>query len=445
MEIAIAGLLGVLDVARGVFTSPTFDNFRILALGWMLTPGHHAVTVALVITGISKERDHSAFHRFFSVAKWSRDELGRVLFFKALTLVPDGGPILLSLDDTLACKKGQEVFGIGCHIDAVRSTKTHKVFAFGHVWVVLCLVVKLPFSDRPWSLPVLFRLYRGKKECEKNAGDYSKKTELAREMMVVVASWSVKRRVEIVADSGYCNCTVIKGLPPHMIFIGTMRPDAAVTAKPRRTPGKKKSGRPSVRGERRPSPQDVARDDSRPWNQVEATLYGEEKTVDYKEMRGQWYRAAGGLLLKIVVTPTRAGKIPYRVFFCTDPTVSVQYLLEQYACRWSIEVTFFDIKQYLGFADSQAWTEQAVQRTAPFAGYLYTIIVIWYATAGRGSPLDVIPHRPWYTAKRCPSFPDMLGAAQRAAALSKVFDPASNTNNLQNYLVPKKEAGLKAA
>lgn len=445
MEAAVTALLGTLDAVRGVFTSPTFENFRVLALGWMLTPGHHAVTAALVVTGISKERDHSAFHRFFSLAKWSRDEFGRALFLKALELVPDGGVILLSLDDTLASKKGEEVFGIGCHIDAVRSTKKHKVFAFGHVWIVLCIVVKLPFSDRPWSLPILFRLYRSKKECECNDGHYLKKTELAREMMFVFSSWDVERRIEIVADSGYCNSTVIKGLPPSIVFIGTMRPDATITAKPRQTPGKKPACRPRVRGDRRPSPEQVAKDDSRPWNQIQATLYGEDKTVDYKEMRGQWYRACGGLLLKIVVSPTRTGKVPYRAFFCTDPMVSVQYIFERYSCRWSIEVTFFDIKQFLGFADSQAWSEAAVQRTAPFVGCLYTFIVIWYATAGRDSPLDIIPHRPWYTTKRCPSFADMLGAAQRASALSGVFDPANNTNNLQNYLGQRETGGKKAA
>jgi hypothetical protein len=59
--------------------------------------------------------------------------------------------------------------------------------------------------------------------------------------------------------------------------------------------------------------------------------------------------------------------------------VSVEYLLQRYASRWSIEVTFYDMKQFLGFADSQAWSRIAVERTAPFVAYLYTIIVIWYA------------------------------------------------------------------
>jgi hypothetical protein len=150
----------------------------------------------------------------------------------------------------------------------------------------------------------------------------------------------------------------------------------------------------------------------------------------------QWYRACGAQLLHIVVTQTAGGDIPFRVFFSTDPTVSVEYLLQRYASRWSIEVTFYDMKQFLGFADSQAWSRIAVERTAPFVAYLYTIIVIWYADSVPGSQLDFFPVRPWYRHKKAPSFADMLGAAQRAALQSGVFDPASNSNNLHNPLMP---------
>jgi hypothetical protein len=31
-----------------------------------------------------------------------------------------------------------------------------------------------------------------------------------------------------------------------------------------------------------------------------------------------------------------AGRLPFRVFFCTDPSVSAQYLLEQFSSRWAI-------------------------------------------------------------------------------------------------------------
>ena len=77
-----------------------------------------------------------------------------------------------------------------------------------------------------------------------------------------------------------------------------------------------------------------------------------------------------------------------------------------------------------------------MERTAPFVAFLYTLIVVWYSTAVPGTTFDFFPIRPWYRHKTTPSFADMLGAAQRAALLSGVFDPASNSNNLHSPLTP---------
>lgn len=98
--------------------------------------------------------------------------------------------------------------------------------------------------------------------------------------------------------------------------------------------------------------------------------------------------------------------------------------------------TFFNLKQFFAFADSQAWSRRAVERTAPFVAFLYTIIVVWYSTMVPGSKLDFFPVRPWYRHKAVPSFADMLGAAQRAALLAGIFDPSCNSNNLHNPLTP---------
>jgi hypothetical protein len=80
----------------------------------------------------------------------------------------DAGAVRIVFDDTLAPKKGAHVFGIGSHLDAVRSTKRQKIFCFGHRWGVLAVLVSVPFSTRTWALPVLFRLYRTQKDCERH-------------------------------------------------------------------------------------------------------------------------------------------------------------------------------------------------------------------------------------------------------------------------------------
>ena len=232
-EPSIAAFLAAFDLLRPAFTAPSHVNFVCIAMGWLLTPGRRAVTAALVVTGLSRSHEHSTFHRFFSRARWSPDEVGRLLFQWVLGFVADGAPVPVVIDDTLARKKGEHVFGLGTHLDAVRSTKRVQIFCFGHVWVVLAIVVRFPFSKRPWALPVLFRLYRSLKECERNEGRaYRKKTELAREMLDVLATWVDGRRCEVVADSAYCNDTITRRLPTNLVLFSRMRPDAALTERP---------------------------------------------------------------------------------------------------------------------------------------------------------------------------------------------------------------------
>jgi len=68
------------------------------------------------------------------------------------------------------------------------------------------------------------------------------------------------------------------------------------------------------------------------------------------------------------VTPPAAGN--FDAFFCTDVSADAGFILTAYARRWSLEVTFHDTKQFLGLAEPQCQSPQAVQRTTPEAIHL---------------------------------------------------------------------------
>lgn len=108
------------------------------------------------------------------------------------------------------------------------------------------------------------------------------------------------------------------------------------------------------------------------------------------------------------------GAIGLRVFFCTDATVVVPLILETYAGRWAMEVCFRDLKQLLDFGDSSARKRAAVERTAPFVGFVYTALVLWFAEGVHRTSIATPPLRPWYRHKRGLCFADVLRAAQRA-------------------------------
>jgi hypothetical protein len=68
--------------------------------------------------------------------------------------------------------------------------------------------------------------------------------------------------------------------------------------------------------------------------------------------------------------------------------------------------------------EPQGWSEQAVQRSAPMAMLLYTLIIHWYALEGRHHQrLSILP---WYTHKSQASFADMLATLKRLSLRQRI-------------------------
>lgn len=418
-------LLSTLVLVSPAFTQPSFLRFLTLFAGWVGTRGTHAVTESLVVAGVSATQHHAAFHRFFSRACWCVDAVGRLLLLRIVALVP--GPVRLALDDTLCRHKGPELFGLGVHVDAVRSSRKRRLLTFGHVWVVLTVLVPVPWSQRVWALPVLFRLYRTQADCQKSGEVHLPKTQLAVALVHQVAQWLPGKALELVADSAYSFRPVLRALPPGVVFTGVM-PTKARLLRPRtrkyRSP---KTGRLRTGDIRLPNPAQLAASKQWPWHTLTLTLYGERKLLQYKEVVASWHRSAGKPLLKILIVRLSTGQLPLRVFFCTDASRSAQHLLEGYAQRWAIEVLFRDLKQLLGFASSRARSRMAVLRTAPWVGVCYTLLVLWALAQGLRLSQVALPLRPWYRSKKTLSFEDLLRLAQHTLS-------AANWNDVRSLL-----------
>jgi hypothetical protein len=438
-----ASLLGVWEVVFGpALSSPSFARMVMVAAGWVLTEAPtRAITEALQAVGVAGRKHHEAYHRLFSRGSWDPDHVGFWLVERLLTHA-GAGAVRVVIDDTVAPKKGPHVFGLGTHIDAGRSTKRYRIFTFGHSWVVLAVLLRVPFSSRTWALPVLFRLYRNTKECEKNGAAYQKKTELARAMLDVFCRWVPDRRIELTADIAYCNDTITRGLPSRVVLIGAMRPDAVLTKAP---PPHQGVGRRRVRGDLLPKPEQIAKDTSTPWASCTARVYGRTIEMKYKTLCAQWYRACGARLLRVVIVATTKGSVPYRVFFSTDASLDARAIAEIYAQRWGIEVFFRDAKQLLGFADSPARKAAAVLRTAPFVGLLYSTLVLWFLEGASTSPIAAPPPRPWYPHKQGMSFADILRAARRALRGGDILDPGRHFKNLREWPNGRESPGDRPA
>ena len=149
--------------------------------------------------------------------------------------------------------------------------------------------------------------------------------------------------------------------------------------------------------------------------------------------------------MKIIIVRDPKGHRADEAFFCTDTSVSARFILEGFARRWSLEVTFHDIKQHLGFEDPQNQTANAVRRTAPMACIVYDLLVLWYAqhiARRRTTPWLVVP---WYRRKASPSLADMLTAARRAGWRLYVSDPPRGKRRPKNPVMHWHEAVLATA
>ena len=165
----------------------------------------------------------------------------------------------------------------------------------------------------------------------------------------------------------------------------------------------------------------------RRWNVLPITIYGRHVRPLVFGVTALWYHALRDQPIQIAVVRDPSGRRRDEAFFCTDLSVGTAFILETYARRWCLEVSFHDQKQFLGFEDPQNQTAQAVARTAPLAGLVYALVLLWHARQSEQGQATGWPVRPWYRAKTAPSFLDMLTAlrqASRPLAISALPCPA---------------------
>jgi hypothetical protein len=318
------------------------------------------------------------------------------------------------------------------HRDPLLSTGKRPLFHWGHVWVVLSINVRA--FDKTWALPVLFRLYRSKKRCAAEKRPHRKSTDLARELIALLAQALPTWHICVLGDAAYTNSTVIRHRPSNVTVIGRSRLDAALYAPaPKRHHGR---GRPRVRGKRLPSPAAQAAGKNAPWKRVPIDVYGKSVVVRVLVITALWYVAAHSELVRLVVVRGFPGHERDDAFVSTDPTLDAKTIVERFSRRWPLEHTFHEAKGKLGFEEPQNRTEKAVARTAPMAMINYSLVVLWFVSEGQHLRVARLSQLPWYTSKMAPAFSDMLATLRRACWLQRLSLPCANVQTLRKKIRP---------
>lgn len=408
--------LGVLvEVFRSCFTAPSFRSFTVLLAGLISCTETRTVCGMLTASGWAGQRHHDWAHRFFASARWSADAVGLALAGLVLNrLVAVDAPVVVAVDDTLFRRSGRKIHGAGWHRDPT-SPARGKASGWGHCWVVVGILVWLPFASRPVCLPVLARLFRPGKAA---------KPELAQELITqLVARWP-QRQWHVVADALY-GTRHWRELPEGVTI--TTRPRSNACLHEIHTPIPGAVGRPRYKGDKI-TLADIA--ENHAWRQVTVTRYGRTATTQITEHVCLWPNVLRRRHVRVILVrdsdTTRRGRAWDLVLITTDLHSPAATIVERYAARWAIEVTFHDAKHILGAGQARNRTPSAVERTLPFALTCYSLVIIWYATAGY-HPDDVNQRRliaPWYRTKTDPSYADML-TKLRKTIIAEQFRPTT--------------------
>ena len=406
----------LLVLFAGCFTRPTFETFSALVVGQVSQTGLRTVTGMLVGSRLSGVWHHSRAHRFFSHARWSCDELGlRLAKLIVEGFCAPGAPVLVAVDDTLLHRLGRRIHACFWHHDATANSDRATV-AWGNNWVVVGIVVQLPFLERSLCLPVLFRLWQPKrKHIPKDKPDPERpgKPELAREMINLLAARLAGRRIDAVGDAAYAS-RAWRSLPSQITVTSRLRSNGAVFAPAPPPTGRR--GRPALWGARLPGLAQIAASPATQWAAHSVRRYGKTETLTLSQINCLWGPLGPDTPVRVILVQDSSKPSGYQLaLITTDLDASPAQIVERYADRWPIEVAFQEAKELFGVGHARNRTPKAVQRTVPFQFLTMTLAIIWYAADGH-HPDVVAEHRaraPWYRTKAAPSFADMLAKLRR--------------------------------
>jgi DDE superfamily endonuclease len=398
----------LLETFRPVFRrSCTFALFGLLATGLVAQTARRTVVGMLAGAGMATVVSFHAVCRFFSQHSWTADRLGLGLARLVVTRLLDGeAPILVAVDDTLFRRWGKKVHhAFWTHDGAAQGpTKVGR----GNRWIIVGIVVELPFCTHPVCLPVLFRLWAGK-------GSASP-VQLAGELLTLLATEFAGRRIHGVGDAAY------HGAPLRVAATTwTTRLPANAALFALAPPRTGKRGRPRLKGARLGRPADLAI--SATWRRVTVTRYGRTDTVEVAVIESIWYGAFGNTPGRTVLVRDTDKDSGYALaIFTTDRDSPVEGVVARYAARWPIETAIAAGKQLLGIGQTRNRLQRAVERTVPFSFTIYSLVIVWYASFGyhRDDITNRLATQPWYDHKTEPAFEDMLIKLRRTLIAARI-------------------------
>jgi hypothetical protein len=413
-----------------LMSAPTFYHAFTLLCGAILTPGARTVAAALRTLGRTTG-NFSKYHHFFSRAHWSPGCASqRLLHLLMGAFLPPDAPIIVLADEHLERRKGAHVAFRGLFRDPTHSTHRHTVYTWGIRWLVLALLVPVPWSSRPWALPFFVFPLRSEKVCARLGKPHRSVVAWLARLVVRLRRWVPDRVLVLVGDGTYAALELAhacRNLAHPIRLVSRLRWNAALYDFPAPQPPSKRGPKPK---KGKPQPTFAARltDPKTVWKKVTVTWYGHgPQTVEIATGVSLWHRSPHPVLpIRWVLVRSPAGAkqpITPGVCFCTDPDVAAVQILSWYLGRWNIEVTFAEIRAHLGLETQRHWCPRSVTRLVPCLFGVFSLVVLW---AKELFPHTLpLPQTAWYT-KAEATFGDALAGVRQQFWQSQLPPPPPN-------------------
>jgi hypothetical protein len=419
-----------------IFTHPTSQRFTTLLVAAILTTGRRTIANLLRTLQHLAPGHRTTYQRVLSRAHWSGIQLGCVLIRLLLDHFLPDGPVTLLGDDTVDGHKGAHVYGKARHRDAVRSSHSYTTWRYGHKWVVLAILVKFPFANRPWALPVLIDLYRCEEDDKKLNRPHRTPAQLMCRLLRLLLIRFPGRSFVFVGDSSYGTHKVTRFCHRHrdrLTLVSKFHPDANLFDPP---PSKRGKGRPRLKGQRRPKPRQAVAAARHFTRRTVAWYGGGQRQVETLEGTGHWYKAGKKLVpLRWVFVRDKSGTHRDEYFFTTDLSLGAKPVIGYYCGRWNIETTFQESRSCLGLESTCGWCKSTVLRAGPCLLGLYSVVAVLFQLLPQPERVGGVV----WPGKTTTTFSDALCAVRRWLWDKAIFPQAGNDTALEKIPLPIRE------
>jgi hypothetical protein len=406
----------------------TFDRFVLLMSGLIVTMGRRTVSHALRIIAPYLQGHWCNYHRVYSQTRFSMWRLSEALARLLVGMLPADAPIILVADETVDGKEGQHVWAKGTHYDARRSSRRYKHVKFGHQWLVMCLLVWLPGIDRPWALPILSGLCKDKRTGKKIGQRQKPGSVLSRQLLIRLMRWFPERRFILLGDSkalSHALACFARRHADRVTVISRLRSNANLYGEP--APRKRVGTTPLKKGKKLPAPREQIR--TLVHQQATVAWYGSRQhRVSYVSEPALWYGKHNNQTIPIrwvgVGADEKLGSDD-AYFYCTDPMLPATRIIELYALRWNIEVTFEEARALLGLETTRHWCRQSVLRVTPILLGLFSAVTWIWRQLPQEQRDRCLSETPCYH-KRQLTFADALFAVRRELWQTSLPSPPGN-------------------